>query len=86
MGLFIKVTITIDSAHTVPQRSLDCGPGLGGLNQVYGPNCPNPSENKSAARTCMYENSINYVISVLKLEKILGKSQSHINDLTCEIL
>ncbi len=30
--------------HT--QRALDCGQGLGGLNQVteaYGPNCPTPS-------------------------------------------
>ncbi len=30
MGLFSKSTIPIDSAHTAPQRALDCGPGLGG--------------------------------------------------------
>ncbi len=36
-------TIAIDNAHTVPQRALDCGSGLGGLNQVYRPNCPTPS-------------------------------------------
>ncbi len=35
MGQFSKV-------HTVPQRALYCGPGLGGLNQVYEPNCPTP--------------------------------------------
>ncbi len=29
--------------HTVPQRALDCRPGLGGLNEAYGPNCPTPS-------------------------------------------
>ncbi len=29
--------------HTAPHRALDCGPGLGGLNQVYRPNCPTPS-------------------------------------------
>ncbi len=29
--------------HTVPQRALDCGPGLGGLNQFYGHNCLTPS-------------------------------------------
>ncbi len=30
--------------HTVPQRALtlDCEPGLCGLNQVYGPNHPTP--------------------------------------------
>ncbi len=28
----------IDNVHTVPQRALDCRPGLGGLNQVYRPN------------------------------------------------
>ncbi len=40
MGQFSKA---IDNAHTAPQRDLDCGPGLGWLNQVYGPNCPTPS-------------------------------------------
>ncbi len=29
--------------HTAPQRALDCRPGLGGLNQVYGPNRPTRS-------------------------------------------
>ncbi len=28
-----------DNVHTVPQRALDNRPGLGGLNQVYEPNC-----------------------------------------------
>ncbi len=44
MGQFsIKSIIAIDSAHTVPQRALDCRPGLGELNHVYGPNHPTPS-------------------------------------------
>ncbi len=32
MGQFRKVLLAIDKVHTVPQRALDCGPGLGGLN------------------------------------------------------
>ncbi len=43
MGQFSNVHLAIDSAHTAPQRALDCGPGLGGLKQVYGPNRPTPS-------------------------------------------
>ncbi len=43
MGQFRKVLLAIDKAHTVPQRALDCRPGLGGLNQVYRPNCPTSS-------------------------------------------
>ncbi len=29
MGQFSKVLFAIDNAHTVPQRAMDCGPGLG---------------------------------------------------------
>ncbi len=29
MGQFSKVFLAIDNAHTVPQRALDCRPGLG---------------------------------------------------------
>ncbi len=43
MGQFSYVLLTIDKANTVSQRVLDCRPGLGGLNQVYGPNHPTPS-------------------------------------------
>ncbi len=43
MGQFSKVLLAIYNAHTVPQKALDCGPVLGGLNQVYGPNRPTPS-------------------------------------------
>ncbi len=43
MGQFRKVLLAIDKVHTVPQRALDCRLCLGGLNQVYGPNCPTPS-------------------------------------------
>ncbi len=35
MGQFSKVLLAIDSAHTVPQRALDCKPCLVGLSQVY---------------------------------------------------
>ncbi len=42
MGQFSKVLV-IDNAHTAPQRAPDCRPGLGGLNQVYGPKRPTPS-------------------------------------------
>ncbi len=42
MGQFSKVVLAIDTAHAVPQRVQDCRPGFGGLNQVYGPNRPNP--------------------------------------------
>ncbi len=40
MGQFSNVLLAIDKAHTAPQRALDCIPGLGELNQVYGPNHP----------------------------------------------
>ncbi len=30
----MKLILTIDKVHTAPQRVLDCGPGLGELNQV----------------------------------------------------
>ncbi len=43
MGQFSHVLLAIDKAHIVTQRAMDCRPDLGGLNQVYGPNCPNPS-------------------------------------------
>ncbi len=41
----LKVLLAIDKVYTVhvPQRALDCRPGLGGLNHIYGPNCPTPS-------------------------------------------
>ncbi len=32
-----KIKEAINKVHLVPQRALDCGPGLGGLSQVYGP-------------------------------------------------
>ncbi len=37
MGQFSKILLSSDNAHTVPHRALHCRPGLGGLNQVYGP-------------------------------------------------
>ncbi len=41
MDQFSKV-LQLSKMHTVPQRALDFGQGLGGLNQVYGPNHPTP--------------------------------------------
>ncbi len=32
MGQFSKVLLAIDIAHTVSQRALDCGPGLGEIH------------------------------------------------------
>ncbi len=43
MGQFSQVLLANDNAHTVPQMARDCRPGLGRLNQVYGPNCSTPS-------------------------------------------
>ncbi len=38
------MNITIDEVHTTQQlRTLYCRPGLGELNQVYGPNRPTQS-------------------------------------------
>ncbi len=31
MCQFSKVILAIDNVYTVPQRALDCGPGLGGI-------------------------------------------------------
>ncbi len=42
MGRFSKV-LQLLKMQITPQRALDYGPGLGGLNQVYGPNHPTPS-------------------------------------------
>ncbi len=43
MNQLSKALLAINNVHTVPQRTLNCEPGLGGLNQVYGPNHPTPS-------------------------------------------
>ncbi len=51
MGQFSKVLLDIDKALTVPHRALDCRPGLGGLNQVYGPNHATPSVRLPVARS-----------------------------------
>ncbi len=40
MSQFSNALLAIDKGQTVPQRALDYGPGLGRLNQVYGPNHP----------------------------------------------
>ncbi len=40
MDQLVNVLFSIDKAHTVPQRTMDCGPGLGGLNQVTSPTDP----------------------------------------------
>ncbi len=42
----IKANIIImhisDKVHKASERAMDCGLGLGGLNQIYGPNHPTP--------------------------------------------
>ncbi len=42
MDQLSKVLLAIYKAHAVPQRALDCRPGLGGLNKVSEPNHPTP--------------------------------------------
>ncbi len=37
MDQLVNVILVIDNVDTAPQRTLDYGPGLGGLNQVDGP-------------------------------------------------
>ncbi len=39
----INVLLGIGKAHTIPQRALNYGLGLGGLSQIYGPIRPTPS-------------------------------------------
>ncbi len=43
MNHLVNVLSVIDKVHTVPHMALDRRPGLGGLNQVYGPNCATSS-------------------------------------------
>ncbi len=38
MHQLVNVLLTIDKAHTAPQKVLNVRPGFGGLNQVYVPN------------------------------------------------
>ncbi len=38
MSQFSNVLLAFGQTRTVPQRALDCGPGLGRLNQAYGSN------------------------------------------------
>ncbi len=44
MGQFSKLLLAFDQGHIVPQRAMDCGPELGGLNQVMGPTIPLPRQ------------------------------------------
>ncbi len=39
-----NVVFAIDQGHIVPQMAMECRPGVGGLNQVYGPNCPTQAQ------------------------------------------
>ncbi len=36
MNQIMNIILTIYKVHTAPQRAMDCGPGLGGINQVFG--------------------------------------------------
>ncbi len=42
MDQLVNVILAIDKVLTELQSVIDCSSGLGGLNQIYGPNCPNP--------------------------------------------
>ncbi len=42
MGQLKKSTIAVDNEHTVPQKALDCRPGLGGIiYKIIGHLCQN---------------------------------------------
>ncbi len=43
VGKFSKILLAIDKIHAVSQMSMDCRPGLYGLNQVYRPKHPTNS-------------------------------------------
>ncbi len=43
MDQLVNVLLAIDKVYKASYRALDCRPDLGGLNQVYGPNCPTSS-------------------------------------------
>ncbi len=43
MNQSVNVILDIAKVHAAPQRVLDCGSGLGGLNLICGPNPPTPS-------------------------------------------
>ncbi len=49
MDELVNVLLAIDKVITVPQRALNCRPGLGELSQVYMPNCPTLSAQGSVA-------------------------------------
>ncbi len=42
MGQLVNVLLAVNKANIVPQRDLDYGSGVGGLNHIYGPNRPTP--------------------------------------------
>ncbi len=42
MAQFRNALLAINTTNTVPQRALDCGPGLDGLNHIISPNIPLP--------------------------------------------
>ncbi len=54
MDQLANVLWAIDKAHTAPKMALDCRPGLGVLNYVYGPKRTTPS----AHSTCGQNNNI----------------------------
>ncbi len=42
MDQLVNVILAIDKVLTELQSVIDCSSGLGGLNQIDGPNCPTP--------------------------------------------
>ncbi len=79
MDQSINVLLAIDKAYIVPLRALDCGPGLGGLNQVYGPNRPTHAyticDKYNIFTRCAISNQLNILHMLSMLER--GKHTCH---------
>ncbi len=50
----VLVILAIVKVHKTPQRTLNCGPGLGTLNQVCMPNRPTPSAQSICGNICQH--------------------------------
>ncbi len=72
LDILVNALLAIDKAHTAPQRALDCGPGLGELNQVYGHNCLIPSAKSICGKyniitryQCTNRNQLNIIMTAV---------------------
>ncbi len=62
MDQLVNVLLATDKAHIVLHMALDCGPGLYGLNQIYGTTIALPLLRVSVASIHVYPNKINGVL------------------------